>query len=397
MTTPSRSQGVCDARFSGVRDAFAENFEKHGDVGAAVCVYVDGKATVDLWGGYVNAARTRPWTRDTIVSVASTTKGMTALCAHMLVERGVLDLDAPVARYWPEFACDGKEQIPVRWLLSHRAGLPAVRQDLPTETLFDWKAFTTALVETDPWWEPGTQHGYHARSYGYLVGEVIRRVSGKSVGEFLRTHVTGPLDADFYIGVPASEDARAAEVLAPPGPPSARMQQILQDPTLLANRAFFNPPSPPALINTRAWRAAEIPSSNGHATARAVARIYGALACGGTLDGLRLLDASAIQPATVEQSCGLDATLQFASRFGLGFMLPLPEHFSSVGFGRQAFGPNGRAFGHWGTGGSVGFADPDGRLGFGYVMNQHKVGSPEEPDRRWPSLVEAVYASLGRS
>ena len=275
--------------------------------------------------------------------------------------------------------------------------MPAVRQDLPTEILFDWKAFTTALVETEPWWEPGTQHGYHARSFGYLVGEVIRRVSGQSVGEFLRTQVTGPIDAEFYIGVPASEDARAAEVLAPPGPLSARMQRILQDPALLMNRAFFNPPSGPALINTRAWRAAEIPSSNGHTTARAVARIYGALACGGALDGVRLLDSGTIAAVTVEQSCGLDATLQFPSRFALGFMLPLPDHFSAVGFGRQAFGPNVRAFGHWGTGGSVGFADPDDRIGFGYVMNQQKVGSPEEPDHRWPSLVQAVYASLGRT
>jgi CubicO group peptidase (beta-lactamase class C family) len=389
--------GTCDARFSAVRDAFADNFAKHGDVGAAVCVYVDGTPTVDLWGGHADGARTRPWNRDTIVSVASTTKAMTALCAHMLVERGVLDLDAPVARYWPEFARRGKGEIPVRWLLSHRAGLAAVRQDLPTEILFDWKAFTTALIETDVWWEPGTQHGYHARSFGYLLGEVIRRVSGKSVGEFLRTHVTGPLDADFYIGVPASEDARAAEVLAPAGPPSARMQRVLQDPTLLMNRAFFNPPSAPALINTRAWRAAEIPASNGHTTARAVARIYGALAGGGTLDGVRLLDARTIAAATVEQSCGLDATLQFPSRFALGFMLPLPEHFSAVGFGREAFGPNARAFGHWGTGGSVGFADPDERIGFGYVMNQQKAGSAEEPDLRWPSLVQAVYASLGRT
>ena len=397
MTTSSRPLGTCDARFSAVRDAFTDNFAKHADVGAAVCVYVDGKPTVDLWGGYADAARTRPWSRDTIVSVASTTKGMTALCAHMLVERGLVDLDAPVARYWPEFARNGKEEIPVRWLLSHRAGLPAIRRDLPTETLFDWKAFTTALIETDPWWEPGTQHGYHARSFGYLVGEVIRRVSGKSVGEFLRTQVTGPIDAEFYIGVPASEDARAAEVLAPPGPPSARMQRILQDPALLMNRAFFNPPSGPALINTRAWRAAEIPSSNGHTTARAVARIYGALACGGALDGVRLLDAGTIAAATVEQSCGLDATLQFPSRFSLGFMLPLPEHFSSVGFGHQAFGPNARAFGHWGTGGSVGFADPDDRIGFGYVMNQQKAGSPEESDLRWPSLVQSVYASLGRT
>ena len=226
MITTPRPQGLCDARFATVQDAFAENFEKRGDVGAAACVYVDGKAVVDLWGGFADAARTRSWVQDTIISVASSTKGMTALCAHILVDRGLLDLDAPVARYWPEFARSGKGKIPVRWLLGHRAGLPAVRRDMTTGTLFDWTAFTTALVETDPWWEPGTQHGYHARTYGYLVGEVIRRISGKTVGQFFRSEVAEPLSADFYIGVPASEDARAAEVLAPPRPASGEPTRL---------------------------------------------------------------------------------------------------------------------------------------------------------------------------
>lgn len=398
MSTTAQVQGVCDARFAIVRDAFAENFVKRGDVGAAVCVYVDGKAVVDLWGGYEDAARARPWTRGTISSVASTTKGMTALCAHMLVERGFLDLDAPVARYWPEFARGGKAHLPVRWLLSHRAGLPAVRRDMAGGSLFDWNAFTTALAETDPWWEPGTRHGYHALTYGYLVGEVIRRVSGKTVGQFFHAEVAGPLDADFYIGVPASEDARAAEMLAAPRPVSGeptRMELLAQNPTSMAARAFLNPPRSTDVTNTRAWRAAEIPSSNGHTTARAVARIYGALACGGTLDGIRLLSATTIDAAIVEQSRGVDAILEFPSRFGLGFLLPLREHFREAGLGLQPFGPNARAFGHWGMGGSVGFADPDGRVGFGYVMNQSQTGTPGNPDVRWPSLVEAVYAALG--
>src|SRR5215470_8645446 len=398
MTTTPGLQGLCDARFATVQDAFAENFEKRGDVGAAACVYVDGKAVVDLWGGFADAARTRSWVQDSIVSVASSTKGMTALCAHILVERGLLDPDAPVARYWPEFARGGKDKIPVRWLLGHRAGLPAVRRDMTTGTLFDWTAFTTALVETDSWWEPGIQHGYHARTYGYLVGEVIRRISGRTVGQFFRSEVAEPLSADFYIGVPASEDARAAEVLAPPRPSSGeptRLERLAQDPASMAARAFFNPPAATDVVNTRVWRAAEIPSSNGHTTARALARIYGALACGGALGDVRLLNASTIGAASVEQSCGIDAILEIPTRFGLGFMLPLSEHFVEVGFGLQPFGPNARAFGHWGFGGSVGFADPDGRIGFGYVMNQQKAGTPENPDLRWPGLVEAVYASLG--
>src|SRR5215470_6365795 len=192
--------GTCDERFAAVREAFAEGFRSRDEIGAAVAVVHDGRSVVDLWAGHADVARTRPWQRDTIVNIYSCTKAMTALCAHQLVERGELDLDAPVARYWPEFARGGKESIPVRWLLSHRAGLPAVRRDLATEALFDWNAFTAALVETDPWWEPGARHGYHSRTFGYLVGEVIRRVAGQTVGQFLRTEVAGPLGAEFYIG-----------------------------------------------------------------------------------------------------------------------------------------------------------------------------------------------------
>jgi CubicO group peptidase (beta-lactamase class C family) len=389
MTTTAQIQGQCDPRFTAVRQAFAENFEKRGDVGAAVCVYVNGKPVVDLWGGYANAARTRPWDYNTIASVASTTKGMVAICAHMLVERSLLDLDAPVARYWPEFAQAGKATIPVRWLLSHRAGLPAVRRDMPPQSLYDWHAFTGALAETTPWWEPGTRHGYHALTFGHLVGEVIRRISGKSVGQLFRAEVAGPLEADFFIGVPEAEDVRAAEILSdpPPRPGDTTMWEVLlRDPTSMAGRAFLNPPRTPEVVNTRAWRAAEIPAGNGHTTARALARIYGALACGGTLDSVHLLQPATIAAAIVEQSAGLDAILSFPTRFGLGFMLTLPE---------RPFGPNPRAFGHPGRGGSIGFADLDGGIGFGYVVNQYQTGTLRNPDLRWPTLVEAVYASLG--
>ena len=267
--------GHCDPRFTAVREQFFANFTERGDVGAAVCVYLDGVRVVDCWGGHADAARTRPFGPDTIVSVASTTKGMVALCAHMLAERGKLHLDAPVARYWPEFAAAGKQDIPVRWLLSHRAGLPAIRRTLPADALFDWTAMTEAIAETAPWWTPGVRHGYHAITYGHLVGEVIRRVDGRTVGTFLREEVTTPLGADFFIGVPEEADGRAAEVLAPPPPGElTNWDTILADPESVSGRTFLNPPRTPNLINTRAWRAAEIPASNGHTSARGVARVY---------------------------------------------------------------------------------------------------------------------------
>jgi CubicO group peptidase (beta-lactamase class C family) len=391
-------RGDCDSRFAAVREAFGANFTERGDLGAAVCVYVDGTPVVDLWGGHADAARTRPWERDTLVSVASTTKGVTALCAHILVDRGRLDLDSPVASYWPAFARHGKGDVPVRWLLSHRAGLPAVREDLTLAALLDWDTFTGALADTEPWWTPGTRHGYHALTYGHLVGEVIRRVTGTTVGAFLRSEVTGPLGSDFHIGLPPAEHARAAEVrLAsrPIGAEPSPLERMLQEPGSMAARAFLNPPRPLDAVNSPAWREAEIPAANGHTTARAVARIYGALACGGRLDGVRLVSEGAIAAAIVEQSRGDDPILGAPTRFALGFMLPLPEHFEAFGYGRAAFGPGARAFGHWGYGGSAGFADLDRRVGFAYVMNQQRLAAPTNPDRRWPALVDAVYEALG--
>jgi CubicO group peptidase (beta-lactamase class C family) len=380
--------GHFDLRFTAVREKFFANFTGRGDVGAAVCVYVDGVPVVDCWGGHADAARTRPFGADTIVSVASTTKGMVALCAHMLAERGKLDLDAPVARYWPEFARAGKQDIPVRWLLSHQAGLPAIRPTLPAAALFDWTAMTDALAETAPWWTPGARHGYHAITYGHLVGEVIRRVDGRTVGAFLRDEVTGPLHADFFIGVPEAADGRAAEVLPPPPPGEPTIwDTLLADPESVSGRAFLNPPRAPDLVNTRAWRAAEIPAANGHTSARGVARVYAALARGGELDGVRLLEPATIDRAIEEQSRGRDAVLTLPTRFATGFMLGMPDGIFECGPGR-------RTFGHPGRGGSIGFADPDARLAFGYVTNQYVTGTAKHPDLRVRSLVDAVYAAL---
>ena len=388
MTASIQIHGKCDSKFDSVKDVFLENFRKRGDVGAAVCVYLQGKPVIDLWGGYADAARSRPWERDTIVTVASTTKGMVATCAHLLVERGQLDLDLPVAHYWPAFAQKGKENIPVRWLLSHRSGLPGVRQDMPPESLYDWNRYAAAIAETEPWWEPGSKHGYHALTYGFLVGEVIRRVSGQSVGQFFRNEISGPLNADFFIGVPEDQDHRAAEVIPGPIPDleeSPILAKILEDREGMTARAFINPPRQPDVFNTRAWRAAEIPSSNGHTTAWALARIYSMLAQGGVLDGLSILKSQTIENAIVEQSSGPDAILVYPNRFALGFGLS-----SEL----RPFGSNERAFGHSGQGGSTGFADLDAQVSFGYVMNQFLSPTVQAPDLRWPALANAVFDCL---
>jgi CubicO group peptidase (beta-lactamase class C family) len=371
-------EGHCDARFAPLRELFEASFARGEEVGAAIAFVLDGEIVADLWGGHRDAACTLPWTRDTLVNTYSTTKGMTAICAHQLVERGLLDLDAPVAQYWPEFAQADKGRIPVRWLLSHQAGLPAIRKPLPADAIFDWTAITSALAEQAPWWEPGTRHGYHALTFGHLVGEVIRRVSGKSVGAHFREHVAGPLGADFHIGLDAADDARVAEMigsLVPPAPapgapeipgPLGQFLRDMNDPSTMAGAAFNNPPGRSDRVNTREWRGAEVPAANGHGTARALARIYGALSRGGTQDGVHLLSRESIDRARTEQAQGPDAVLGgLPMRFGLGFML------------RQDFmpiSPNDGAFGHPGAGGSIGMADPEAKVGFGYVMNKMKMG-----------------------
>ena len=389
MTTAIEVHGVCDSRFSAVKDAFAENFPTYGEVGAAVAVTLDGQPVVDLWAGHADAARSRPWEQDTIVNVYSTTKGMIAICAHRLVDQGRLDLDAPVAKYWPEFAQAGKEELPVRYLLSHRAGLPAVSDPLPPGSIYDWDVMTAALAKQEPWWEPGTKHGYHALTFGWLVGEVIRRASGKSPGAYFREEIAEPLGLDFHIGLAQEHDARTAEIIPAPLPQPGDanpLVEVLANPGSMAFKALV--PSPdmmqPGHVNTREWRAAEIPAANGHGDARSLARVYGALARGGELDGVRVLSPVAIDRAIVEQSNGPDAVLLLPMRFGLGFILSMEE---------APIGPNERAFGHAGMGGSLGFADPDAKVGFGYVMNRMLL-PPELIDPRWPPLIDALYASL---
>lgn len=397
MSAIPEIHGTCDPKFAGVREAFAENFAERREIGASVAVMVDGQIVVDLWGGSADRRGTRPWKRDTLANVYSTTKGITAICAHRLVDKGELDLDAPVAKYWPEFAQAGKGDMPVRYLLGHRAGLPAVSKPLPDEALYSWEAMTGALAEQEPWWKPGESHGYHAITYGWLVGELIRRITGKSVGRYFREEIAGPLSLDFWIGLPASEHervARMAQAKPSEAPDSGEragqpnlMRMMMENPTGITARAFANPMSlaRPGVVNTPEWRQAELPAANGHATARSLATLYGALAAGGVLGRTRVLSPESIGRCSAEQSRGPDEVLQVSTRFGLGFMLP-QEHRST------RFGPNDGAFGHPGAGGSLGYADPEARVGFGYVMNH--MGFSLIVDPRPAALIDALYESL---
>ncbi|MFI9820529.1 serine hydrolase domain-containing protein [Streptomyces sp. NPDC052013] len=379
--------GHCDPRFAAVRAAFEENFRERDELGAAVAVTVDGTTVVDLWGGWADRARTRRWERDTLVNVWSTTKGPVALCAHMLADRGLLDLDAPVAAYWPEFAAAGKEKVLVRHLLSHRAGLAGLREPHSLAQLCDWELTTQRLAATEPWWEPGTQSGYHALTYGHLVGEVVRRVSGLLPGEFLKREVTGPLGVDFTIGLPEREAGRVAELDQPPVRSSDEQARVFAQLAPAAVAALTNPGVGAAAANTPEWRAAEIPAANGHGTARAVAALYGIFAGRGTYDGHRLLSPEAAERVREGQGSCRDLVL------GVGF-----PHETEVGLGlwlsgeNGSYGPNPRAFGHDGFGGSCGLADPEAGVSLGYTMN--RMGPHIADDPRKMALIAALYSAL---
>ncbi|MBW8738802.1 MAG: beta-lactamase family protein [Streptomyces turgidiscabies] len=379
--------GDCDARFSAVRTAFEENFRDRGELGAAVSVTVDGETVVDLWGGWADSGRTRAWERDTLANVWSTSKGPTALCAHILADRGLLDLDAPVAAYWPEFAAAGKEGVLVRHLLSHRSGLAGLREPHSLAQLYDWELTTRRLAATEPWWEPGTRSGYHALTYGFLVGEVVRRVSGLLPSAFLEREVTGPLGIDFRLGLPEKEAGRAAELVQPPTASASEQAAVFTQLTPAAIAALANPLAGAAEANSPEWRAAEIPAANGHGTARAIAALYGVFAGQGSYGGRRVLSPEAAE--RVRESQGrcrdlvLGAGLGHDTEIGLGLWLSGPG---------GSYGPNPRAYGHDGFGGSCGLADPDGRVSLGYVMN--RMGPHIADDPRKMALVDALYSAL---
>ena len=385
-------QGSCEPAFAALRGALADIIASGAEVGAALAVQVDRHPVVDLWGGHRDAERTRPWDADTLVNLYSVGKAVTAICALRLVDHGLLDLDAPVARYWPEFAQAGKARLPVRHLLTHEAGLPAVGRDLSPGAMLEWDVMTGALAAQEPWWEPGQAHGYHVNTQGFLIGEIVRRITGKSLGTYLRDEIAGPAGIDFVIGFGPALDARCADILPPLPSPEAEAQRAILDAdrTSLTGLprmrvlAYMNPRdlSGRGVVNTRRWRAAEVPSTNGHGTARAIARLYSALASDGELDGVHILSPEIVAMAIAERVYAEDVVLQRPTRFGLGFQLTMPE---------RPLGPNPRTFGHFGAGGSLGFADPDTRVAFGYAMNQGRAGWQHRHVRH---LIDLVYEAL---
>jgi CubicO group peptidase (beta-lactamase class C family) len=382
--------GLCPESMAPVQEAFAANI---GDeLGAGVAVTIDGELVVDLWGGVADPQTERPWGKDTLVNVFSCTKAATALCAHILVDRGLLDLDAPVAQYWPEFAAAGKDTLPVRWLLSHRAGLMGPRRQLQPDDLFEWETVTAALAAAEPWFEPGTMASYHGITFGFLVGEVIRRISGQSVGTFLRSNVTEPLGIgrDVYIGVPPEEQHRCARVVASTEALLSNEELAEQMSQHFANmhpsmKSWLLIPSPTD-NNTAAWRSAEIPAVNGHMSARGMATIYGALANGGRWGDVQVVSSEAIERMRAPQ--GSDGDLMLSTMVpGFNWLSGFMPHLSTTG-------PRAGSFGHGGAGGSYGFADPASRVSFAYVLNKLDMMSTTGSDPRAVRLIKALYDAL---
>lgn len=387
--------GACDERFRAVRDEFERNFAERGEVGASVCVIIEGRTVVDLWGGVADRHRERPWEKDTIGCVWSCTKGATTLCAHMLVSRGLLELDRTVESYWPEFAQAGKDRISVRMLLNHQAGLPAIRQPLVAGGLYDWHYMIGVLAAESPFWEPATRQGYHATTFGHLVGEVVRRVSGQSIDAFFRDEVAGPLGLDFHIGLPEEHIPRVAPTIRadppPPGEPRSRFLTVMSnDPQSIQALTVKNTGRRGAGDHdSREAHRAVLPSQGGITNARGLAGMYSPLAQGGG----NLVDAETLKQMSAESSAaGIDATLLIGLRIALGFWkssdnrLGPPEVRDSMILSEEALG-------HPGMGGSLGFADPGLKMSFGYTMN--KQGRGVCLNERGQSLVDAVYRALG--
>lgn len=371
--------GFIQDKFAPVKAAFEANLANGSDVGASYCATVDGEIVVDLWGGFADEARTRPWRRDTIINVYSTTKTMTALTALLVADRGELDFDAPVAKYWPEFAANGKQDVKVSHLMSHSAGLSGWKEPITQDVLYDWDKATSLLAAQAPFWEPGTAPGYHAITQGYLVGEVVRRVTGKSLGTVFREEIAEPLGADFHIGLPASEDARVAELIPPP--PGVGIADGVQ--TELQRNMSHNPGVDVGATRTREWRGAEIPAAGGTGNARSIALVHTILANGGVAKGKRFMSEAGCRKALELQIEGQDLILGTPTRYGMGFglaggLLPLPNA-NTIFWG--------------GYGGSLVIIDMDAHTTFGYAMN--KMAGTTTGDMRAFSLGIAMWQSLG--
>lgn len=384
--------------FGAVADAFIENFRVEEELGAATSVVIDGETVVDLWGGWARADRSQEWGEHSTVCMMSVAKGVTGIAFNMAVDRGLIDIDKPVAHYWPEFAQAGKQDILVRWLLDHRAAIPVLTTDIMYPGgFFDYAGYIRALEVQEPLWQPGTRAAYHVHNQGFLLGEVLRRVTGKTVGPFLRENVTGPLGAEYYIGgMSADEQSHVAEVLPNTGarlfaakdqavPDKPTTPEGWQDGATLRSFAFLQNPSEPwhTTMNSPRWREVEIASGSGHGNPRGVARIYGAAV--GSVDGVSLLSGAALENMIAEQHNQIELLQDRPYHQALGVLLNTPE--------AVYMGPNPRSFGHHGLGGSIGLGDPDARLGFSYCCNQmHAVGDNGPRARR---LIDAVYSAVG--
>ncbi|MAE93865.1 MAG: serine hydrolase [Deltaproteobacteria bacterium] len=372
--------GFCDARFEPVRDAFLSNFERGVEVGACAAVTVDGVPVVDLWAGDAVQGGA-PWQEDTIVNVYSTTKTMAAISVLVLADRGQVDLDAPVAEVWPEFAQNGKEGVLVRHVMSHSAGLSGFDPPLTSPTqLYDWDAIVRGLAAQAPWWTPGEGSGYHAVTQGFLQGEIVRQVTGKSIGTFFREEVAGPLGADFHIGLDPRHDARVGELVPPGAPPNAPTGE----PDPIAARTMNSCPITGFEPRTAEWRRAEIPAAGGIGNARSVARVHSALACGGEVDGVRLMSEATVHRILDEQAAGKDKVMGVPMRYGMGFGLIDPATFP--------LSPNERSFFWGGWGGSIAVTDLDARMSVAYVMN--RMDADLLGDVRGGSIVLSAYKAL---
>jgi CubicO group peptidase (beta-lactamase class C family) len=369
--------GFVDERFPAVREAFEQNLTSGADIGASFAATKDGEMIVDLWGGWADAAKTRPWEEDTIVNVYSTTKTMTALTALLIADRGELDFAAPVAKYWPEFAQNGKADIKVWHLMSHSAGLAGWEEKVTMADMYDWEKATSLLAAQAPWWEPGTASGYHAITQGYLVGEVIRRITGRTVGTVFREEIAEPLGADFHIGLPASEDARVADLIPPP--PGTEFGAGSTNPVI--NRMSDNPELDISATKTRAWRGAEIPAAGGTGNARSIATAHMILANGGTVNGKRFMSEAGVRKAAEPQIEGVDVVFGSPMKFGMGFGLPgdaMPFSKGTIFWG--------------GYGGSVALIDLDAHTTIAYAMN--KMGATTLGDMRAFSMAMPLLAGL---
>jgi len=387
LETHGGVHGHVTGGFEAVAEAFVDNFADRNETGASVCVYVDGEKVVDLWGGCADHKTGEPWREQSATVVFSTTKGAAAICVARLVEAGKLDYDRPVVEYWPEFAAEGKESITVGQLMSHQAGIPYVEPPLPLEDILEIAPVVEALAAQAPIWEPGTAHGYHALTYGWLAGELVRRVDGRSLGTYFAEEIAEPLGLAFWIGLPESQEWRVALLRGAPRPTGADLDLMrrIAGPGTTGGNALtmsgaFAPVDGVDPFRTRPVRASEIPAANGVTNAASVARMYAATI--GEVDGVRLLNESTVDAARAERVFGPDESLVLPTRFGYGFMLHCDELVLS----------QDGAFGHYGAGGSLGFADPATGMAFGYVMNQMGGGIASDP--RAVALLQAAHAAV---